>query len=110
VRTITISDELYASLKAKLQENIEELQDLVGKAWFFRTVTYHMTGRVVKIVAGQFLVLEEAAWIADSGRFADAIKTGELSEVEPVGDGVLINIQTVTDIFPWRHELPKVRK
>ena len=53
-----------------------------GKPYFIRTATYHLTGRLVKVTPIE-LVLEDAAWIADSGRFADAVKSGDFSEVEP---------------------------
>ena len=81
---------------------------LLGEKFLFRTVTYHLTGRVTQIM-GHFVRLENAAWIADSGRFADAIKYGNLSEVEPVGV-VYVNMDSVTDFFPWVHELPKEQK
>lgn len=80
----------------------------VGKSYFIRTVTYHLTGRVKSIIGG-FLVLESAAWIADSGRFSTALRTGELSEVEPVGEAI-VNTSAVTDAFAWRHTLPVVQK
>jgi hypothetical protein len=34
--------------------------------------------------------LEDAAWIADTGRFADALKSGKFNEVEPFPDGQVI--------------------
>jgi hypothetical protein len=34
---------------------------------------------------------------------------GKLSEVEPVGD-CIVNIDSVTDAFPWKHALPKEQK
>lgn len=80
----------------------------VGKSYFIRTVTFHLTGRV-KSALGGFLVLEHAAWIADSGRFADAISTGELSEVEPV-EQAIVNLSAITDAFPWPHALPRKQK
>jgi hypothetical protein len=80
----------------------------IGRAYFLRTVTYHLTGRVVQII-GRFLVLEDAAWIADSGRFADALKTGSLNEVEPVGEAI-VNADTIADAFPWKHALPRTQK
>ena len=80
----------------------------IGQAYFFRTVTYHLTGRVTAIVGG-FLLLDQAAWIADSGRFARAIADGELSEVEPVGKAI-VNLSAITDAFPWIHELPEKQK
>jgi hypothetical protein len=53
--------------------------------------------------------LTEAAWVADSGRFMQAIKEGVLSEVEPVGD-MYIMVGSVVDFFPWLHDLPKTQK
>lgn len=85
------------------------IQSLVGKSFFFRTVTYHLTGRVEEVLHNNILRLSTAAWVADSGRFTQAIKTGTLNEVEPVGDAYL-NLDTVTDFFPWAHELPTEQK
>lgn len=81
----------------------------VGKKYFIRTVTYHLTGKVRKI-SGGFLVLEEAAWIADSGRFQQAINNGTLNEVEPVDVQVFLNISSITDAFEWKHKLPRDQK
>ena len=109
MRTIEVSDETYESIKEKLGEEsfkeIGSLKDMVGEKFFFRTVTYHLTGRVKKVI-GSILELENAAWIADSGRFMNAIKSGELKEVEPVGRAY-ININSVVDFFPWKHKLPE---
>jgi hypothetical protein len=108
MKIIEMSDECYEKLKDQLVgENTKEInnyEDMVGNKYYFRTVTYHLTGEVKKIV-GRFAYLKDAAWIADSGRFMNAIKEGTLSEVEPVGDA-FVNIDTVTDFFPWKHALP----
>lgn len=108
-RTIEISDETFEKLKTQLGEDcykdITALSDMVGEKFFFRTVTYHMTGRVKKII-GPIVELENAAWIADSGRFMNAIKEGKLNEVEPVGRAY-INLSSVVDFFPWKHALPE---
>ena len=110
--TIEISEDTLSMIKKQLGEDcfksLESLQDLVGKAFFFRTVTYHLTGRV-KSVCGSILELEDAAWIADSGRFMNAIKEGKLNEVEPVGIAY-VNFTTICDAFPWVHTLPKNQK
>ena len=111
-KTITVSDETYKTIKDQLTEeeslDISDLQDFVGKKLFIRTVTYHLTGKVEKIV-GNFLVLSKAAWIADCGRFQEAIKDGTLDEVEPAGEA-FVNLQSITDMFPWKHELPTSQK
>lgn len=86
-----------------------ELPFAIGKAYFIRTVTYFATGRVKDIV-GKFLVLEEAAWIADTGRFSDAMSKGVMEEVEPVEKEMFINTDSITDAFPWKHKMPKEQK
>ncbi len=111
-KTLEISDETYAKIKDQLLADelidISTLDELVGQKLFIRTVTYHMTGKVVKRM-GAFVQLEDAAWIADSGRFSDALKTGGLSEVEPVGT-MWVNLSSVVDFFPWKHKLPNEQK
>lgn len=57
----------------------------IGKTYFLRTVTHHFTGRL-KAVYPTELVLTDAAWIADDGRFSTAVKEGEFNEVEPYAD------------------------
>jgi len=80
----------------------------IGESYFIRTVTYHTVGKL-KEITGDFLVFTEASWVADSGRFMNAIKNGKLSEVEPTGD-CIVNINSIVDAFPWKHELPKDQK
>jgi hypothetical protein len=86
-----------------------ELPFNIGDAYFIRTVTYFATGRVKNIV-GQFLVLEEAAWIADTGRFSDALSKGVMDEVEPIDGEMFVNTGSITDAFPWRYSLPRDQK
>ena len=81
----------------------------VGEKVLIRTVTSYFTGQIASIV-GKWLVLDKAAWIADTGRFADAIKRGSLSEVEPMGNGVRVNSDTIIDAVLWAHELPLEQK
>lgn len=112
MRTLQVSEETYEAIKDQLKAeetvDISSLDEMVGKAFFFRTVTYHLVGKVVKVV-GHFLQLEQASWVADSGRFMQFIKNGTLNEVEPVGTA-FVNIESVTDFFPWRHALPTYQK
>lgn len=82
----------------------------VGKSYFIRTVTFHVTGKLVKVYPGE-LVLEDAAWIADSGRFATAMKTGDFAEVEPFSDGpVIIGRGSIIDAVQFPFALPREQK
>ncbi len=96
-------------LESKKENKCEKKVFEIGKAYFFRTVTYHLTGRV-KDQIDNFLILESAAWIADSGRFTQAINKGYLVEVEPVNGLVRLNLQSITDAFEWNSPLPREQK
>lgn len=111
-RTIEVSEETYQKIKDQLSYDdifdIDSYEQLVGKKIFVRTVTYHLVGKVKKIV-GSLVFLSEASWVADSGRFMQAIKEGKLNEVEPLGDW-FFNLATVVDGCEWRHDLPREQK
>ena len=110
--TIEVSEETFEKIKDQLKDadvkEIETYDDLIGGKFFFRTVTYHLVGRVKKRI-GKFLLLEQASWVADSGRFMNAIKDGSLDEVEPVGVAY-VNTDSFVDFFPWKHSLPTEQK
>lgn len=83
----------------------------VGNTVFIRTVTHYYTGRIV-LLTDLELVLEEAAWIADTGRFSDAMSTGTLNEVEPYPIGTLVSINRGAgcDVSDWPYPLPRTKK
>jgi hypothetical protein len=69
----------------------------IGKNYLIRTVTMIDSGRLVAVTEHE-LVLEDAAWIADTGRFADAVSRAKFGEVEPFPDGrVIIGRGSVID-------------
>jgi len=79
----------------------------IGKNYFIRTVTFYYTGKLIK-VTGKELVLEDAAWIADTGRFSTALKEGELTEVEPYQDGeLIIGRGAIIDASIWNNIVPR---
>ena len=83
----------------------------VGNKVFIRTVTHHHTGEIV-LLTKEEIVLKDAAWIADDGRFSDAIATGNLNEIEPFPDGVLASVMrgALIDVCDWKHALPRTKK
>jgi len=78
----------------------------VGNAVFVRTVTLYYTGRVAEITP-ESVVLTDAAWIADTGRFSEALRTGTLGEVEPFSLPVEIGRGAIVDVTTWPHALPR---
>lgn len=61
----------------------------IGKNYLIRTVTMIDTGRVVEVTEHE-IVLEDAAWIGDTGRFAQALVEGSYLEVEMFPKGRVI--------------------
>ena len=85
----------------------------IGEPVFIQTVTYLYTGRVKTInLPAKEIVLTEAAWIADSGRFADAMETGNFSEIEPYPKDyrLIINTEAIVDKVRVSFCLPRVQK
>lgn len=78
----------------------------VGKSYLIRTVTLYYTGRIASMTDAD-LVLEDAAWVADTGRFGECLLTGKLAQVEPFPDSVIVNRDVIVDATGWVHELPR---
>ena len=82
-----------------------------GNLVLVRTVTNYYTGRVEEVTEHEIL-LSDAAWIPDTGRFATALSTGSLGEVEPYPEGCVVSVNrgAVVDACDWKHGLPRTQK
>ena len=101
---IEITKEQYEKVKhliEKEERKYESLEDMKGGIVFIRTVTHYYVGRI-KNITGQFIHLEDACWIADTGRLADFMKGTPASglETEPMGE-TFINIDSIIDVSPY---------
>jgi hypothetical protein len=81
----------------------------VGTKVFIRTVTFYYTGKITSITETD-IILEDAAWIADTGRWSKALTEGVLSEVEPFSAPVVIMRDKISDVTEWSHALPRTVK
>jgi hypothetical protein len=83
----------------------------VGDCYYIETVTKYFTGRLV-CIDGPELILEDVAWIASTGRFADSMRTHSVSEAEPfpAGQPVLVNRESIVDASLWTGALILVQK
>lgn len=82
----------------------------VGESYLIRTVTHYYTGRLVEITDTE-LILLDAAWIADTGRFGTCLTTsGTLTEIEPYPGPVLVSRAALVDATVWPFELPRGQK
>lgn len=81
----------------------------VGKKYFIRTVTMHITGELIS-VSDKELFVKDAAWIADSGRFNEAIRDiNKCNEVEPFDDNVIIGRGAIVDATPISNIITQVK-
>ena len=76
----------------------------IGANYLIRTATMIDAGKLVA-VTGNELVLEDASWIADTGRFGKALETCSFNEVEMfpacqviVGRGSLIDAVQIDEL------------
>jgi len=92
-----------------MSEAMEETAYQVGTAYLIRTLTMYWTGRLMAIYPSE-LVLEDAAWIADTGRWHEATCTENLVEVEPREGPVIINRKSIVDACEWATPLPRKAK
>ena len=82
----------------------------IGGNMMIRTVTHIVTGKIVKVTSSE-IVVTDAAWIADTGRYAGAVASGDFGEVEPYPEGqqVIVGRGALIDatVIP---KLPRVQK
>lgn len=82
----------------------------IGKNYFIRTVTMIQVGKLIRVTP-QELVLEDAIWVADTGRFTQALENGDLDEVEtfPAGE-VIVGRGAVVDACVWNNQIIREQK
>lgn len=76
-----------------------------GASVFIRTVTLNYVGRIAGVTKS-WIYLDDASWIADSGRFSAALATGVLSEVERMPGVIAVSRGAIVDVSTWTHSLP----
>lgn len=81
----------------------------VGNQVLIRTTTVYDLGRIVEITPME-IVLSDASWVADTGRFSDCLARGTLSVVEVFAHEVAVARSSIVDVTLWPHELPTTSK
>ena len=99
--------------KEKQNATTKEYGWVIGTSYLIRTVTHIQVGRLINITDKE-IFLEDASWIADTGRFNNILKNGiesdDDSEIEPFTDIVGINRGALIDFVKYNHTLPKFQK
>lgn len=109
---IVVNGEVYvkqSSVLPTLPES-ETFPYILGEKYYVETVTKYFTGRLVHLTDSE-LILDQCAWIPDTGRYTQAMKSGIFNEVEPFPDGlVFITRGSIISARPWGLVLPRSQK
>ncbi len=81
----------------------------IGQKVFIRSVTHYHVGRVVSVTAHE-VALDDASWVADSGKWGEALAKGTLSEHEPFPGLAIVRLGAIVDWCEWAHDLPSEAK
>lgn len=86
-------------------------QGYIGKNIMVRTVTMIYTGKLIDVYPEE-LVLTDATWIAETGRWMEFISNGVTKECEPYPDDhpVIIGRGGILDVTEWTSVLPRSQK
>jgi hypothetical protein len=101
IEELTIGDARKLASLFSAQNSNNSLPDAhwkIGKNYFIRTVTHHLTGKLASVTDKE-LVVTGAAWIADDGRLTDSLKSCVFNEVEifPANEEVIIGRGSLID-------------
>jgi len=96
---------------AQTGESIKRHPYVIGKKYFFRSVTHHIVGELIDVTEHE-LVFRGASWIADDGRFHEMFLTGSFNEIEPFPTdlSVIVGRGSLIDCVEWTHALPTQAK
>jgi hypothetical protein len=83
---------------------------IVGKSYLIRTVTMIQVGNLEKVTDKE-IVLSNAAWIADTGRFSESIISGDFDEVEMFSSShcVIVNRSSLIDAQQVGFDIQKLK-
>lgn len=108
----------FKELKIKLEELEKKKLDVssknigvwnIGKNYVIRTVTMIQIGKLIDVTDNE-LVMTEASWIADTGRWTNFLREGVYDECEPFPDDIIVGRNSIIDATIWKHKLPKEQK
>ena len=96
------------SLTSQTQKKHSLYTKLIGRNLLIRTVTMIYTGNLIEESEGE-LLLTDAAWIPETKRWMDTLKTCDFNEVEPYIEDLIINKLSILDVTIIDH-LPREQK
>ncbi len=95
----SFANEIAYDWLADKGEDVEPVFE-IGQCYFIKTVSDYYVGRLERLTH-DWMVLSDASWIPDTGRFNEFLRTGRPQECEPMAHGAVISIGAITAISPW---------
>jgi phosphoribosyl 1,2-cyclic phosphodiesterase len=83
-KVYVLKESLPKQSKTANVKTIQKHPYTIGKQWIIETATKYYVGDVVAVTDTE-IILSQAAWLADTGRFNEFMKTGVPLELEPCG-------------------------
>ena len=96
LKTLMAECEDLQALRAQADSDPAVAPWRLGQAYLIRLVTHYWTGRLVSVTQHE-IVITEAAWIPDTGRYSTCVTSGTPTEVEPVDGRVILGRGAVVD-------------
>lgn len=113
-KTIDLNKLTLAELEQKIESLEQRKEEVsvqkvgvweVGNNYVIRTVTMIQVGKLIQVTDNE-LVLEDCAWVADTGRYSEFLNKGTVNEVEPFPDGkVIVGRHSIVDACKWKFKL-----
>ena len=108
---ITINGEIYVKESTTSLAPVSDDDPPYGGVMLIETVTKYYVGEVVS-VCPQDIVLHDACWVANTGRYHQFLATGDggnTTELEPCRDGIaIIGRGSIVCAQPYDHGLIRV--
>lgn len=102
---ITLEGEIYIRKGSKEErktaavKNVQDHPYTIGKLWYVQTATSYYAGTLSAVTENE-LVLDDAAWVVDTGRFNEFMKGSKPKEIEPCNGPVVINRGAIISAMP----------
>lgn len=77
----------------------------IGQSYLIRLFTHYWIGKLLAVYENE-LVLKNASWIADTGRYHKAVDIENLVEIEPRKGPIVIGRGALIDCAEWNADLP----
>ena len=119
LQKITLDDKVYvleSSIPSTTETKVLELDGtecpyVIGQNYLIETCTKYFTGKLERVTDKE-LVISNAAWVADTGKYSTALATGDFSEVEmmPMECRPIISRGAIVTVIPVSFTLPSTTK